>query len=272
MKNTFICLVFASMLYVCKPPVTSESGPVATEKEGEYIEYYNPPADGFNKEGSDLLATLQADKAMNAMGGREAWDDTRYLSWNFFGKRSHVWDKKEGNIRIEEPDKDLTILMNIHSKEGRVRLKGEELTDPDSLSGYLQLGYECWVNDSYWLVMPFKLKDSGVTLKYMGEDTTQEGKNAYLIRMTFENVGVTPENRYNVWIDFDTGLVTQWAWYKDRNQDEAQFIMPWSDYRQYGDILLSGDRGQRQLTDIKVPGSVPEGTFRSFEPIVLEGT
>jgi len=34
--------------------------------------------------------------------------------------------------------------------------------------------------------MPFKLKDSGVTLKYLGEENTQDEKAADVIQMTFK--------------------------------------------------------------------------------------
>ena len=35
-----------------------------------------------------------------------------------------------------------------------------------------------WINDSYWLVMPYKLLDPGVRLRHLGERTTSEGETA----------------------------------------------------------------------------------------------
>ena len=240
-----------------------------TEEGGEYVEYNNPPAEGFDQEGSDLLATLLADKVMLAMGGRKAWDDTRYISWNFFGRRTHIWDKHTGDIRIEIPESQLIILMNIHSMNGKVQRSGEAISNTDSLSTYLTRGKNLWINDSYWLVMPFKLKDSGLTLYYLGEDTTEAGTQSDVLRLTFKDVGVTPDNIYDVWVDVDSKLITQWAYYEEL-KDEPDFITAWVDYKKYGDILLSGSRGEnRELTDIKVLTDVPQGTFDSFEQIVL---
>ena len=54
---------------------------------------------------------------MSAMGGHENWDDTRYITWRFFGFRLQVWDKWTGDLRFEQGE--MTVLMNIHSKEGR---------------------------------------------------------------------------------------------------------------------------------------------------------
>ncbi len=242
---------------------SSESADSTAVSGGEFVEYNNPPAEGFNQEGSDLLATLLADKTMQAMGGRKAWDNTQYIKWNFFGRRNHTWDKATGDVRIEVPEKELTILMNINSKEGKAMIAGEEVTD--SLDIYLQRGYEMWVNDAYWLVMPFKLKDSGVTLKYLREDTTQTGDRADVISLSFEDVGVTPENVYEVWVDTDSKLVTQWAYYPDSSSLEPRFITPWADYNKYGEIWLSGNRGKNSLSNIEVLQEVPTGTFNQFQ-------
>lgn len=269
MKNLVPVTLLLAFLASCTQSPNQETPNEEIEEGGEYVEYNNPPAEGFNQEGSDLLATLLADKVMNAMGGRKAWDETRYLSWNFFGSRIHVWDKQEGNVRIEQPSRDLIILMNINSQEGKVMMAGEEMTNPDSLSKYLDIGNKMWINDAYWLVMPYKLKDSGVTLTYVGEDTTELGAKSDVIRLSFDNVGVTPENVYDVWVDVDSKLVTQWSYYKSLDDAEPRFITPWEDYQQYGSILLSGGRGgERRLSDIQVLEEVPEGTFDSFDPQV----
>ncbi len=92
-------------------------------------------------------------RLMEKMGGWKNWDQTRYITWKFFGRRLHVWDKWTGNIRFE--NKDIVVLMNIHNQEGRVWRAGVKMTEPDSLKKYLRRGYRAWINDSYWLVMPY---------------------------------------------------------------------------------------------------------------------
>ncbi len=266
--NKVPALLMVLVLLGCSKSPGSEETEQPVDEGGEYVEYNNPPAEGFNQEGSDLIATLLADKVMNAMGGREAWDATRYISWTFLGRRDHVWDKQEGNVRIEAPDRNLTILMNINSMEGKAMVNGEEVTNPDSLETYMDLGKRMWINDSYWLVMPFKLKDSGVTLTYVGEDTTETGIRSDVIRLTFEEVGVTPENAYDVWIDIDEKLVRQWAYYRSLEEAEPNFITSWEGYKKHGNILLSGVRGERELTNIKVMEELPAGTLTEFEVLI----
>lgn len=221
----------------------------------------NPAADGFDMASSDPKAIEVADQVMQAMGGRKAWDNTHYISWNFFGFRKLVWDKWSGDVRVDNVRDDQSVILNINTDKGRVFRKGAEVTNPDSVAKYVKAAKGAWINDSYWLVMPFKLKDSGVTLKHAGEDKTQEGKAADVLQMTFKNVGNTPDNKYKIWVDKDSHLVTQWAHYPKYTDEQPRFTLPWADYKQMGGILLSGERGERDLTDIQVYKKLPGTVF-----------
>jgi hypothetical protein len=225
----------------------------------------NPPAQGFDLTGSDPKAVQLADEVMAAMGGRKAWDNTQLIAWNFFGNRKLVWDKWNGMVRVDNLRDDQTVLLNINTDKGRVFRGGRELTEPDSIAKYVKAGKAAWINDSYWLVMPFKLKDSGVTLKYLGDTTaTKDGKPADLIQMTFKGVGVTPDNKYHVWVDKQSHLVTQWAHFSKYTDPTPRFTLPWGDYQKHGAILLSGERGDRDLTDIMVFTGLPGEVFNDF--------
>lgn len=225
----------------------------------------NPPAEGFNAEASDPEAIALADSVMLAMGGRDAWDDTRFLSWNFFGARTLLWDKEKGHVRIENPNDFSVYLIDLENNKGKILQYGEEVTHPDSVAKYVKQGKEIWINDSYWLFMPFKLKDSGVTLTYAGKDTMQDGSGAEVLQLTFDEVGVTPENKYHVYIDPQDHLIKQWAYYKEASAGQPDFVTPWAGYEQYGKIKLAGDRGERDITEIAVHEDVPTEAFTDFE-------
>ncbi|MDW3196852.1 MAG: hypothetical protein R8G66_31035 [Cytophagales bacterium] len=240
--------------------VAACSSPAPKEQENKPE---NPAAPGFNA-ASDSKAIAIADEVMKAMGGRKNYDETRYLFWNFFGGRTLLWDKHTGDVRIEVPSRDYKIILNEKSMEGKLWMSGEEITQPDSLTKYLDRGKRIWINDSYWLVMPFKLKDSGVTLSYVGKDTTQTGEQSEVVRLTFESVGVTPQNAYNVWVSETDNLVKQWAYYANAADTAARFTLPWDNYQQMGNILLSDDRGDRDLSEVQVLTEVPEGIFENF--------
>ncbi|MFT5618244.1 MAG: hypothetical protein ACI85I_001475, partial [Arenicella sp.] len=214
-KKVFFTAILFATLISCK----QKQETIATEKEA--VSEINPPAKGFNLENSDEQAILIADKVMEAMGGRKNWDETRYIGWNFFGSRKLLWDKKSGNVRIEIPSKQTVLLVNVFNHTGKVKIGEKQLTQPDSIAKYVKQAENIWINDSYWLIMPFKLKDSGVTLKYLREDTVQTGQKAAVLQLTFEEVGKSPDNKYEVFVDKETNLVSQWAFFPTANSDSA---------------------------------------------------
>lgn len=220
----------------------------------------NPAADGFKVAQSDQAAISIADEVMEAMGGRKAWDDTRFISWNFFGARTLFWDKQTGNVRINNHRDKNTIYLNIFDSTKGVVLDsmGNKIEDTALRAEFLKKGKGMWINDAYWLVMPFKLKDSGVTLKHLGAGKTEAGLSADILELTFENVGNTPNNKYLVYVDQQEKLVRQWDFFTNTTDTERRFFSPWDDYQQHGDILLSGNRGQRSLTEIQVLDTLPE--------------
>lgn len=227
----------------------------------------NPPAPGFNLAASDPEAVILADSVMGAMGGRQAWDKTRYLYWNFFGRRSLLWDKHQERVRISMQSDSTIYLLDLADKTGKVLQEGKVIENQDSLAFYLDRAESIWINDSYWLVMPFKLKDSGVTLRYLGQDTTQLGEAAEVLQLTFEDIGKTPENKYHVLVDPASYHVVEWRYFSQASDEQPAIVTPWRDYRQHGAILLSGDRGTRQLTDIAVFTQVPESAFTELKPL-----
>ncbi len=213
------------------------------EVKKDLVPYGNPAAQGFNVTASDAKAVAIADEVMDAMGGRQAWDETRYLMWNFFDARRHIWDKSTGDLIIEGIRDTFDIRMNLKSNIGIVNYNGNILTDQDSLQKYLDKGKSMWINDAYWVFMPHKLKDSGVTLKYVEKDTTNNGRSADVLSLTFDQVGDTPENMYYVYVDDSTRLVSQWSFYNTSKDSVARFTTPWEDYAQFDRINLSVSRG-----------------------------
>ena len=260
MKNSLLGTLMIAIWCSC-------SSPSNQQEESAEIPYGNLPAEGFNEANSDAKAIEIADQVMEAMGGRKAWDETRYLSWNFFGSRKHIWDKQTGLARVESLRSDLKIIVDVYadSLTGMVYKDGALFSNPDSLQKYLQYGKSAWINDAYWIIMPFKLKDSGVTLKYAREDTTNLGTKSDVLRLTFENVGDTPDNAYDVWVSREKNLVMQWAYYSKNDQDSANFVTPWDNYQSYGGILLADNRGRGKITEIEVLQEVPQNTFTSLD-------
>ena len=225
--------------------------------------YGNPHAPTFNLAGSDQVAIDIADDVMEAMGGRQAWDTTRYISWNFFGRRSHIWDKLENKVRIDIPSDTLSMIVNLETKGGSAKQKGKLVTDISTLKDILESGYKAWINDSYWLTMPFKLKDDGVTLKSIGEGKTTLGASADMLELTFSGVGVTPHNKYIIYVDQESDMVTQWDFFPTLGDTTARFQSPWPNYAKYGDLMLSGGQiAGNKLSNIKVSQTMSDDIWQ----------
>lgn len=222
--------------------------------------------------GSDARAVEIAQSVYERLGGQSAWDATRFVSWKFFGGRQHRWDKQSNDVRMEIPERtgddgsvqrpQLLVLMNIDTRMGRVWAAGEEVLEAEALAEYLEQGHQIWINDSYWMFMPYKLLDPGVTLEYAGERELEDGRVADVLDMTFgSGVGYTPQNRYEVFVARDSGLIEQWAFFADAADPEPRFTMPWTGWRQFGGIWLATDHGQGKDWDIRVESDLPHSLF-----------
>ncbi len=267
MRNNYYTMVILALTFMsaCTPPAKEEQGQQSLRETLESA-VANPPAEGFRVQDSDPKAVALADSVMKAMGGREKWDRSRYFSWQFFGRRNLLWDKSTGNVRIESPYDSMTYLLNVHDGQGQAFSGNEAISDTAALDSLLRKGKSIWINDMYWLFMPFKLKDTGVTLSYLGSDSTMEGSPCEVIGITFDQVGDTPENRYKVFIEKSSHLVKQWAYYTKAGDEEPYAVWPWDNYRSYKGLLLSGERSDgKGPSKIVVYDSLPEQAFSDIE-------
>jgi hypothetical protein len=70
-------------------------------------------------------------------------------------------------------------LVNIIPKKGKVYENGTLVQDEIKVNGLLEKAL--WINDSYWLVMPWKLQDPGVNLTYVKTDQLSNGTTADIL-------------------------------------------------------------------------------------------
>ena len=219
---------------------------------------------------SDPQAIAIAERVMAALGGRQAWDQTHFLHFTFAGRRTHDWDKLTGRHRLEGTTREgqhYVVLQNVVTREG-----GEAFLDGQKLSGdaakeYLDNAYGAWINDTYWLLMPYKLLDPGVILTY---DRAEEanGTTYDVLRLRFEHVGLTPGDTYWAYINRETGLMDRWAYFLESYEaGTPPTEWEWTGWSRYGHILLAPNRlnpasgRDLPLSDIAVSDSVPDSVF-----------
>jgi hypothetical protein len=215
---------------------------------------------------SDSKAEDIVTKMETAMGGLEKWDNLHYASWTFFGSRHLVWDKQGGKVRIDSPRDSSIYLVDLVNHTGRIIKGGKEVKESEELEKLITRGNSIWINDSYWLFMPFKLRDPGVTVKYLREDTIVGGTTAFVLEMTFNDVGNTPENKYEVYIDQSDNLIKQWAFYEDVNQETPPRVWPWDNYKSHNGLFLSSERSDKGgPSNVRVYETLHDSVFNSFK-------
>lgn len=209
-------------------------------------------------------ATALANETISMMGGIQNFEATRYIGWTFFDKRQLLWDKQENIVRVDLLKRRVSIIASLTDNSCVLFLNGVRENHPDSLSKYLDLARLYWMNDTYWLLMPFKLLDDGVILSYAGKGITADGRDAEILQLTFENVGATPENKYRIYIDSETRLVSQWEYFDNAEDENPAIVNPWTDYNWYGKILLASGRGDRgNISNIHVWNNLDISVFGS---------
>jgi hypothetical protein len=231
-------------------------------------------APAANAPPADAKAVAVADKVMHSLGGADAWNGLHYLRFDFavdrggktLVRRAHTWDKWTGQYRFEATGKEgeaIVVLMNVNTREGSAFVKGKKV-EGEGLKKHLDDAYASWVNDSYWLLMPYKMKDPGVILAYDGAET--KGSDTWdKVRLTFDNVGLTPKDKYWAFVNRKTGLVDRWDFVlKGENKPPSSFA--WKNWKAFGKVMLADDRVSPDGTRIyfpvlETPGAVPAAAF-----------
>jgi hypothetical protein len=231
----------------------------------------------FDPSKSDPRAVAISKEVLNAMGGQAAWDRVRFLRFDFTSERegkqnvirSHWWDKHTGRHRVEGKTREgepWLVLHDLNTRQGRAWKSGVELTGEDAQK-MLDNAYGAWINDTYWLLMPYKLNDPGVTLGYDGEETI-DGTTYDKVTLSFDNVGLTPKDRYWAYINRDTHLMDRWAYILKGGEGPAT-AWQWKGWTRHGGVMLAPERVALEggnkliLGNLAVSESMPDAVFTS---------
>lgn len=162
-----------------------------------------------------------AQTMMKAMGGQDAWMSAHFVRFDFKviagGKtvldRSHLWDKQSGRYRLDSKTKDgrpAVALFRVADRQGAAYVDDGKLEGAAAAQA-LKDAYGAFINDMYWLAMPWKWLDAGVHLKYLG--TRSRGGAPYdVVELTFGKVGLTPGDRYQAYVSPRSHLMEHWEY------------------------------------------------------------
>jgi hypothetical protein len=193
--------------------------------------------------GADSSAEQLGQAVWQASGG-ENWAKVKTIDFTFAVEKGgktlmsaeHHWDVAAMTDRVKWKDKDVTANL------------ANPASDEDAKEAYGR-----WVNDSYWLLAPLKLKDHGVNLSDEGTKEI-DGAKCEVLGLSFGKVGLTPNDHYNLYIDPKTKLVTSFDYMPEPGKS---MHATWADYEKSGGLTLATnhftDTGARiRILNLKV--------------------
>lgn len=192
-------------------------------------------------------ADQMATELWKASGG-DNWAKVEQLQFTFvveqggkpLFKAQHIWNVANATDEVKWKD-----------KEGKDHQATANLaTPPTDEEG--KTAYARWVNDSYWLLAPLKIKDRGVKVE-MGGSKDLHGVTCETIRLKFESVGLTPTDQYVYYIDPKTKLPLAWDYIPASG---TGMQATWEKFQSFGGLNLATEHNFNdktiKLADIKV--------------------
>lgn len=180
--------------------------------------------------------------------GGDNWAKVREVHFTFAVEQEgkplfsaqHVWNVAAGTDEVKWKDKegkDHHVTANL----------GTPATDGEEKAGYAR-----WVNDSYWLLAPLKVRDRGVSVE-AGGPKDLKGATYETLRLKFDNVGLTPTDQYVFYLDPKTKLPVAWDYIPESG---TGMQATWEKFKSFGGLNLATEHNFNgktiKLTDIKV--------------------
>jgi hypothetical protein len=220
---------------------------------------------------SDPDVTRVYQRMMSTIAPENGWERARYLEFDRGSPagsvRRHRWDRWEGRARVEAEVEGGTMVALFETDrptEGRVWLDGTEVTGGDA-EALLAGAYRTHINDGYWLLMPFKWDDPGVTTRYLGSQEDEDGRRWEVVELAFDDgIGITPQNMYHAFVNMETGRMERWHHFA--NPEASPSPSEWTEWARYGPIELAQNRRvdgevRSHFPHLRVETSVPEGAL-----------
>jgi len=232
---------------------------------------------------TDARANAIAKELTDAMGGQAAWDALPFIRFDFVVERDgkevarfrHWWDKKLGRCRVEGPDEKgrvVTALFRLSDHSGKSFTAGLADTDSANIANIIQVGYERWVSDTRWLMMPFRLRDPGMHVKYSGPKRGGGGAVWDVLELTCDSgVAPTPKDHYWLYVSRKTHLLDRWEFVLQDAKGPPQGST-WEEWTQVGPLKLStirrfpGKPALVRFENVATPTTLDESVFTFAHP------
>jgi hypothetical protein len=152
-----------------------------------YFKYNEELPTGTQGEKADNLAYNMLE-ALNY----EAYKNTNSIAWTFKKRHHYNWNKSKNTCEVYWKDYKVFLDLNDNTKS-KVYIHGF-IIDSELSEELIKKAVKYFNNDSFWLVAPYKVFDSGVERRLV---KTENNKEALLV--TYTSGGSTPGDSY-LWL------------------------------------------------------------------------
>lgn len=199
---------------------------------------------------------VEADKVAELMLqklNKEAFDRINYINFEFFGGgHKYIWDKVNNTAVISWGENK--VVLNLDSQEGVVYKNGG-VVNGDEAEKLKQKAWSFWCNDSFWLIAPFKIFDSGTERSLVEVDQGVHG-----LMIDYISGGVTPGDSY-LWILDDNYQPTGFKMWTQIIPVKGMYVdwINWEDYNGAKLCLSHTMAGKlRSMENVRVGSSLSE--------------
>lgn len=123
----------------------------------------------------------------------KAYKEINYLEWTFKNRHHYQWKKNKGIVTVFWKDKKVELNL-IDPQKSSVYINNELVKEASKKKKLIQKAQDYFNNDSFWLVAPYKVFDSGTKRSLV---TLENGEKGLLV--TYTKGGTTPGDSY-LWL------------------------------------------------------------------------
>lgn len=150
--------------------------------------YNEPLPEGRSGPEADALAQ----KMLNSLN-YEKYKNTRFIEWSF-RNASHFYQWDRANAKVEVQWDEYRVNLDLIAPFSSIGYKNGKRLNANENKDVVEDAIDFYNNDSFWLVAPYKVFDSGTKREIV---TLEDGSDGLLV--TFSSGGSTPGDSY-LWI------------------------------------------------------------------------
>ena len=275
----YLAVLLAFGLLACSgsDAATADDEP-ASQGSAAKTDSANEPATEPNDDADTLTPAEQLAANVLERAGADTLSQAKEISFTFVistkgeevFRARHRYNRVANTDRVTwiNPDSPVgnrfDLLVDLDDKHVEGKVDGKPISEGQRTK-LKPIAYQRWVNDYYWYAMPMKLRDPGVELTKLPQRTWND-QTYDVLEMTFSSVGLTPGDRYVLYIHPDKHRIERWDMDLQESDGEPVAVER-TNFEQVGPLYLSHDHvwinGNKRvdIRDVSVSDTVEEKDF-----------